>query len=92
MYCDNENMKFLSYCVVYMPVYIFTFSKAQQFKLAKYCEDILGDLLLKQPIGGIPVSTHGHVYISDVIRPKIVFFLRKFDSKAEMIIILKKIE
>ena len=31
-------------------------SKPQQFKLAKYCEDIFGDMLLKKPIDSHPVS------------------------------------
>ncbi|XP_046691907.1 1-phosphatidylinositol 4,5-bisphosphate phosphodiesterase beta-4-like isoform X2 [Silurus meridionalis] len=30
-------------------------SKTQQYKMAKYCEDIFGDLLLKQPLEGFPV-------------------------------------
>uniref|UniRef100_A0AAR2LIZ3 1-phosphatidylinositol 4,5-bisphosphate phosphodiesterase n=1 Tax=Pygocentrus nattereri TaxID=42514 RepID=A0AAR2LIZ3_PYGNA len=30
-------------------------SKPQQYKMAKYCEDIFGDLLLKQPVEGFPV-------------------------------------
>jgi phosphatidylinositol phospholipase C beta len=30
-------------------------SKAQQYKLAKYCDEILGDLLLKEPIKDYPV-------------------------------------
>ncbi|KAA0183636.1 Phosphoinositide phospholipase C [Fasciolopsis buskii] len=32
------------------------FSKYQQYKLAKYCEEILGDMLLTKPIDGFPVS------------------------------------
>ena len=31
-------------------------SKAQQFKLAKYCEEILGDYLLTKPLDSHPVS------------------------------------
>ncbi|KAI2652383.1 1-phosphatidylinositol 4,5-bisphosphate phosphodiesterase beta-4 [Labeo rohita] len=30
-------------------------SKPQQYKMAKYCEEIFGDLLLKQPLEGFPV-------------------------------------
>ncbi|KAG2467473.1 PLCB4 phosphodiesterase, partial [Polypterus senegalus] len=29
-------------------------SKSQQYKMAKYCEEIFGDLLLKQPLEGFP--------------------------------------
>ena len=32
------------------------FSKPQQWKMAKYCEDIFGEYLLKKPLDGIPVS------------------------------------
>ncbi|MCI4389461.1 hypothetical protein PGIGA_G00098390 [Pangasianodon gigas] len=39
-------------------------SKTQQYKMAKYCEDIFGDLLLKQPLEGFPVrdllNQHSH--------------------------------
>ncbi|CAL8095940.1 unnamed protein product [Calicophoron daubneyi] len=31
-------------------------SKHQQYKLAKYCEDILGDMLLTRPIDGYPLE------------------------------------
>jgi len=36
--------------------------KAQQFKLAKYCEDILGDLVLKEPLPDYPVSSSPLVF------------------------------
>ena len=32
------------------------FSKSQQYKMAKYCEDIFGELLLKSPLPECPVS------------------------------------
>lgn len=31
-------------------------SKPQQYKMAKYCEEIFGELLLKQPLENFPVS------------------------------------
>ncbi|XP_031437217.1 1-phosphatidylinositol 4,5-bisphosphate phosphodiesterase beta-4 isoform X2 [Clupea harengus] len=31
-------------------------SKPQQFKMAKYCEEIFGELLLKQPLDGFPLE------------------------------------
>ncbi|XP_041927737.1 1-phosphatidylinositol 4,5-bisphosphate phosphodiesterase beta-4 [Alosa sapidissima] len=31
-------------------------SKPQQYKLARYCEDIFGDLLLREPLEGFPAS------------------------------------
>ncbi len=30
--------------------------RAQQYKLAKYCDEILGDLLLKEPLSESPVN------------------------------------
>ncbi|XP_008311463.1 1-phosphatidylinositol 4,5-bisphosphate phosphodiesterase beta-4 isoform X2 [Cynoglossus semilaevis] len=32
-------------------------SKPQQYKMAKYCEEIFGDLLLKQPLENYPIET-----------------------------------
>jgi phosphatidylinositol phospholipase C beta len=32
-------------------------SKPQQFKMAKYCEDVLGEYLLKRPLDGIPLES-----------------------------------
>lgn len=34
-------------------------SKGQQYKLAKYCDEILGDLLLREPLKEYPVSVQG---------------------------------
>ena len=34
-------------------------SKPQQYKIAKYCEDVLGDLLLTKSLSEYPVSD-GH--------------------------------
>uniref|UniRef100_A0A672RQV3 Phosphoinositide phospholipase C n=1 Tax=Sinocyclocheilus grahami TaxID=75366 RepID=A0A672RQV3_SINGR len=31
-------------------------SKTQQYKMAKYCEEIFGELLLKQPLEGFPIE------------------------------------
>ena len=31
-------------------------SKPQQYKLAKFCEDILGNYLLTKPLDNVPVS------------------------------------
>lgn len=33
-------------------------SRAQQYKLAKYCDEILGDLLLKEQLPDYPVSAN----------------------------------
>lgn len=31
-------------------------SKSQQYKLAKYCDEVLGDLLLREPLKDYPVK------------------------------------
>lgn len=47
--------------------------KGQQYKLAKYCNDILGDLLLKEPLPESPVCNfmifcvYGDLYIEIII-------------------------
>lgn len=45
---------------------VYLFSKPQQYKMAKYCEEIFGDFLLKQPLENFPVSPlHSVCNISD---------------------------
>lgn len=51
-------VNFISACVCH--------SKPQQYKMAKYCEEIFGDLLLKQPLENYPVST---LILGDVLSP-----------------------
>lgn len=41
-------------------------SKKQQYKLAKYCDEILGDLLLKEPLKEYAVSLC-RVYLPSII-------------------------
>ncbi len=36
--------------------YHFSCSKPQQYKIAKYCEELLGDYLLTKPLDNVPVS------------------------------------
>lgn len=44
-------------------------SKPQQYKMAKYCEEIFGELLLKQPLENSPVNflvflvQHNYVFV-----------------------------
>lgn len=39
--------------------------RAQQYKLAKYCDEIFGDLLLKEPLPEYPVNTkHINIFLS----------------------------
>lgn len=38
--------------------------KAQQYKLAKYCDEILGDLLLKEPLPDYPVIINIFIFIN----------------------------
>lgn len=41
---------------------VYVTSKPQQYKMAKYCEEIFGDLLLKQPLENYPVINPLLVY------------------------------
>jgi len=43
-------------------------SKKQQNKLAKYCDEILGDLLLKEPLKEYPVSSYACRLITDIVK------------------------
>jgi len=49
--------------------FVFFCSKPQQYKMAKYCEEILGDYLLKRPLDGLPVfltviDTYWHLQVN----------------------------
>lgn len=57
-------------------------SKKQQYKLAKYCDEILGDLLLKEPLKEYPVSNN----IVDVVIYFVILVFAKHDSPAKIII------
>lgn len=46
-------------CIVYLCLSVT--SKPQQYKMAKYCEEIFGDFLLKQPLENYPVNTFGFI-------------------------------
>ncbi len=42
-------------------------SKPQQYKLAKYCEDVLGEFLLNRPLDNVPVSRIPTEPIIDIV-------------------------
>ena len=42
-------------------------SKPQQFKLAKYCQEILGDYLLTEPIDNYAVTIESFLFIIELI-------------------------
>lgn len=42
-------------------------SKKQQYKLAKYCDEILGDLLLKEPLKDYAVSFLTYLFSFDLL-------------------------
>ncbi len=45
----------LQFCDKISFLFVF-FSKSQQYKLAKYCEDVFGDWLLKRALDDVPVG------------------------------------
>ena len=47
--------------------------KAQQFKLAKYCDEIFGDLLLSEALPEYPVSTMQHAVFHVQVQSDIQF-------------------
>lgn len=57
-------------------------SKKQQYKLAKYCDEILGDLLLKEPLKDYPVSFTRQSQCPTVFSFTIRCFIRFRDKKS----------
>lgn len=53
--CTQRCAVFFLMLVFYITILCQT-SKPQQYKMAKYCEEIFGDLLLKQPLENFPVN------------------------------------
>ena len=48
----------MSFRVLFLIISSFDFSKPQQYKIAKYCEEVFGEFLLKEQLESVPVSTY----------------------------------
>lgn len=57
MFNLSHNVNFLSLTNLRYEL-ILSCSKKQQYKLAKYCDDCLGDMLLREPLPNYPVSDY----------------------------------
>ncbi|GAA50216.1 phospholipase C beta, partial [Clonorchis sinensis] len=58
-------------------------SKHQQYKLAKYCEDILGDMLLTKPIDGFPLEPGAPLPPPEKLKRKILIKNKRLKPEAE---------
>ncbi|KAF4526440.1 hypothetical protein B566_EDAN015072 [Ephemera danica] len=57
--------------------------KAQQYKLAKYCEDVLGDLLLKEPLPDYPLEPGVPLPPPSALRRKILIKNKRLKPEVE---------
>nr|XP_055028514.1 1-phosphatidylinositol 4,5-bisphosphate phosphodiesterase beta-4 [Misgurnus anguillicaudatus] len=58
-------------------------TKPQQYKLARYCEDIFGDLLLKQPLDDFPMEPGRPLPSPNDLRGKILIKNRRLKPEVE---------
>nr|CUU00320.1 hypothetical transcript [Hymenolepis microstoma] len=58
-------------------------SKHQQFKLAKYCEEILGDLLMKSPLDKYPLEPGVPLPSPEKLKRKILIKNKRLDPEVE---------
>ncbi|KAG8189299.1 hypothetical protein JTE90_019059 [Oedothorax gibbosus] len=57
--------------------------KKQQYKLAKYCDDIFGDLLLKEPIPGFPLGPGNTLPCPSDLKRKILIKNKRLKPEVE---------
>lgn len=58
-------------------------SRAQQYKLAKYCDEILGDLLLKEPLTDYPLDSGMPLPPPSLLRRKILIKNKRLKPDVE---------
>uniref|UniRef100_A0A673LTR2 1-phosphatidylinositol 4,5-bisphosphate phosphodiesterase n=1 Tax=Sinocyclocheilus rhinocerous TaxID=307959 RepID=A0A673LTR2_9TELE len=58
-------------------------TKHQQYKLARYCEDIFGDLLLKQPLDDFPMEAGSPLPSPNDLKGKILIKNRRLKPEVE---------
>ncbi|XP_047003383.1 1-phosphatidylinositol 4,5-bisphosphate phosphodiesterase-like [Schistocerca americana] len=58
-------------------------SKAQQYKLARYCNDILGDMLLKEPLPDFPLEPGLPLPSPNALKKKILIKNKKLNPDVE---------
>ncbi|KAF6772089.1 hypothetical protein AHF37_08523, partial [Paragonimus kellicotti] len=62
---------------------VFTSSKHQQYKLAKYCEDILGDMLLTKPVDFYPLEAGVPLPPPEKLKRKILIKNKRLKPEVE---------
>ncbi|XP_068609743.1 1-phosphatidylinositol 4,5-bisphosphate phosphodiesterase beta-4-like [Brachionichthys hirsutus] len=58
-------------------------SKPQQYKMAKYCEELFGDFLLKQPLENFPIETGRSLPSPNELRRKILIKNKRLKPEVE---------
>jgi phosphatidylinositol phospholipase C beta len=58
-------------------------SKKQQYKLAKYCDEILGELLLKEPLTNFPLEPGTPLPSPNDLKRKILIKNKRLKSEIE---------
>ncbi|XP_051500238.1 1-phosphatidylinositol 4,5-bisphosphate phosphodiesterase beta-4-like isoform X3 [Myxocyprinus asiaticus] len=58
-------------------------SKVQQYKMAKYCEEIFGDLLLKHPLEGFPIEAGQPLPSPNDLKRKILIKNKRLKPEVE---------
>ncbi|XP_059354046.1 1-phosphatidylinositol 4,5-bisphosphate phosphodiesterase beta-4 isoform X2 [Carassius carassius] len=58
-------------------------SKTQQYKMAKYCEEIFGELLLKQPLEGFPIEAGQPLPSPNDLKRKILIKNKRLKPEVE---------
>uniref|UniRef100_A0A3Q3WAG2 1-phosphatidylinositol 4,5-bisphosphate phosphodiesterase n=1 Tax=Mola mola TaxID=94237 RepID=A0A3Q3WAG2_MOLML len=58
-------------------------SKPQQYKMAKYCEDIFGDFLLKQPLENFPIESGRSLPSPNDLKRKILIKNKRLKPEVE---------
>ncbi len=66
-------------------------SKKQQYKMAKYCDEILGDLLLKEPLPNYPLEPGTPLPSPNYLKRKILIKNKRLKADVEKRKNLKKI-
>lgn len=60
-------------------------SKKQQYKLAKYCDEILGDLLLREPLSNYPLEPKTPLPSPNDLKYKIVIKNKRLNPEDEKV-------
>ena len=68
-----------------MMIITIIFSRPQQYKMAKYCEDIFGDLLLKEPLPEFPLTAGAGLPSPNRLKNKILIKNKRLRPDVEKV-------